>query len=155
MSGKKPRIFPRSLVHICNRWLCLTRILDADTGNLLWYHALAIGYSPAYLSENADGIRTDYPRIPLPATADDLKASATLGKRVAALLNTEVAVTGVTGRTGVSAALLTVATLTRTDGAAINPDTGDLSVNAGWGNATKKRGNARTRQGYHTDLHAC
>ena len=30
-------------------------------------HALAIGYSPAYLSENADGIRRDWPRIPLPA----------------------------------------------------------------------------------------
>ena len=30
---------------------------DAKTAGLVWMHALAIGYSPAYLSENADGIR--------------------------------------------------------------------------------------------------
>ena len=40
---------------------------DAKTAGLVWMHALAIGYSPAYLTENADGIRRDWPRIPLPA----------------------------------------------------------------------------------------
>ena len=39
---------------------------DQATAELIWYHALAIGYSPAYLAENADGIRQDWPRIPLP-----------------------------------------------------------------------------------------
>jgi hypothetical protein len=29
-------------------------------------HTLAVGYAPDYLSENADGIRQDWPRIPLP-----------------------------------------------------------------------------------------
>jgi len=39
---------------------------DPETAELIWYHALAIGYAPAYLAENADGIRQDWPRIPLP-----------------------------------------------------------------------------------------
>ena len=29
-------------------------------------HTLAVSYAPDYLSENADGIRQDWPRIPLP-----------------------------------------------------------------------------------------
>ena len=59
-------------------------------------HALAIGYSPAYLSENADGIRRDWPRIPLPDNRKTLEASAALGRQVAALLDTESEVSGVT-----------------------------------------------------------
>ncbi|MGD0781302.1 MAG: type ISP restriction/modification enzyme, partial [Candidatus Aminicenantales bacterium] len=39
---------------------------DQKTAELIWYHALAIGYSPVYLAKNADGIRQDWPRIPLP-----------------------------------------------------------------------------------------
>ena len=59
-------------------------------------HALAIGYSPAYLTENADGIRRDWPRIPLPADRKALEASAALGEQIAALLDTEADVPGVT-----------------------------------------------------------
>jgi hypothetical protein len=74
---------------------------DGDTriAGLIWVHALAIGYSPAYLSENADGIRRDWPRIPLPATAEALEASAALGEQVAALLDTGDEVPGVTTST--------------------------------------------------------
>jgi hypothetical protein len=39
---------------------------DRDTAVLPWLHALAIGYSPAWLAENEHGIRGDWPRIPLP-----------------------------------------------------------------------------------------
>ena len=69
---------------------------DQATAELIWYHALAIGYSPAYLAENADGIRQDWPRIPLPKAKDSLLASAALGRQVAALLDTEAPVPGVT-----------------------------------------------------------
>ena len=69
---------------------------DADTAALIWMHALAIGYSPAYLAENADGVRQDWPRIPLPNSKAALLASAELGKQVAALLDTETPVEGVT-----------------------------------------------------------
>ena len=69
---------------------------DTDNARLVWMHALAIGYSPAYLTENADGIRRDWPRIPLPADGKMLEASAALGEQVAALLDTEANVLGVT-----------------------------------------------------------
>ena len=62
---------------------------DTETAGLIWMHALAIGYSPAYLTENADGIRQDWPRIPLPDSKQLLLASAELGKQIAALLDTE------------------------------------------------------------------
>jgi len=69
---------------------------DAETAGLIWMHALAIGYAPGYLSENADGIRQDWPRIPLPNDKKLLLASAALGSQVAALLDTESPVPGVT-----------------------------------------------------------
>jgi hypothetical protein len=69
---------------------------DAATAELIWMHALAIGYSHAYLSENADGIRQDWPRIPLPKEKAVLLASASLGRQVAALLDTETPVDDVT-----------------------------------------------------------
>ena len=59
-------------------------------------HALATGHSPAYLSDNADGIRQDWPRVPLPATREALLTLAALRRRVAALLDTETPVPGVT-----------------------------------------------------------
>ncbi len=65
---------------------------DAETAALIWMHALAIGYSPAYLAENADGVRQDWPRIPLPESKAALLASAELGSQVAALLDTETPV---------------------------------------------------------------
>jgi hypothetical protein len=55
-------------------------LADAKTAGLIWMHALAVGYSPAYLSENADGIRRDWPRIPLPGSRKSLEASAALGE---------------------------------------------------------------------------
>ena len=61
---------------------------DPETAGLIWMHALAVGYAPAYLMENADGIRQDWPRVPLPDTADALRASARLGREIAALLDT-------------------------------------------------------------------
>jgi hypothetical protein len=69
---------------------------DADTAALIWHHALAIGYSPAYLSENADGVRQDWPRIPLPASKAALLASAELGRQVATSLDTETPLPGIT-----------------------------------------------------------
>lgn len=59
-------------------------------------HALAMGYAPAYLTENTDGIRQDWPWVPLPESAEALKESARLGCQVAALLEMESPVPGVT-----------------------------------------------------------
>ncbi|MBN1632488.1 MAG: N-6 DNA methylase, partial [Thermoleophilia bacterium] len=60
-----------------------------EGSNPIWFHILAVGYSPLYLTENADGIRLDWPRIPLPNSKDLLLASAALGRQVADLLDPE------------------------------------------------------------------
>jgi len=109
---------------------------DAGAASLIWMHALAVGYSPLYLAENADGIRRDWPRIPLPNSRKTLEASAKLGRRVAALLDTENDVDGVTGGT-IDPFLRTVAVLSRVGGGSLDPDAGDLAVTAGWGHAGK------------------
>ena len=110
---------------------------DTETAEVIWMHALAIGYAPAYLTENADGLRQDWPRIPLPAKKAALLASAALGRQVAALLDTEAPVAGVTAG-NVREDLKSVAVFTRTDGKKVNPDAGDLELTAGWGHAGKE-----------------
>ena len=54
---------------------------------LVWQHALAMSYSPQYLNQNSDGVKGDWPRIPLPAGIDALRESAALGAAVACLLD--------------------------------------------------------------------
>jgi hypothetical protein len=100
-------------------------------------HALAIGYAQAYLTENADGIRQGWPRIPLPVTKEALLASAALGRQVAELLDAETPVAGVTAGS-IREDLKAVAVFTRTDGKKVNPDAGDLDLTAGWGHAGKE-----------------
>jgi hypothetical protein len=97
-------------------------------------HALAIGYSPDYLSENADGIRQDWPRIPLPDSRDALLASAGLGKQVAELLDTETHVKGVTSGE-IRAELKTIGMPARVGGGSLRED--DLALKAGWGHRGK------------------
>jgi len=105
---------------------------DAHSAGLVWMHALAIGYSPAYLAENADGIRRDWPRVPLPNSREALEASARLGEEVAALLDTEAEVVGVTsGR--LSPLGKTVGVVSKVGGGSLDPSGGDLAVTAKWG----------------------
>jgi hypothetical protein len=58
----------------------------------LFHHALATMHTPTYRSENAGALLGDWPRIPLPATAELLTHSAALGRRLAELLDAESAV---------------------------------------------------------------
>ena len=109
---------------------------DAETAGLIWMHALAIGYSPAYLAENADGIRQDWPRVPLPDSKRRLLASAELGRRVAALLDTQSEVTGVTAG-AIHPELRTVALISREGDGTLDPAAGDLDITVGWGHAGK------------------
>jgi len=105
---------------------------DAHTASLIWMHALAIGYSPVYLNENADGIRKDWPRIPLPDKKELLGASAELGERIATLLDTEKPVAGVTA-SPVRPELQVIAVITREGGGQLQAS--ELGVTAGWGHA--------------------
>lgn len=100
---------------------------DGTTADVIWLHALAIGFSRRYLTENADGLTIDWPRIPLPDTRNMLDSSAALGRRLAALLDTERDVVEVT--TG------NLAEHYRVLGGI---SASDLKVNAGWGRADKK-----------------
>ncbi|MCK6624846.1 MAG: N-6 DNA methylase [Anaerolineae bacterium] len=68
---------------------------DSDIPAWIWLHALAVGYAPAYLQEQADGLRADWPRLPMPEDAAVLQTGAALGEQVAALLNPETDVVGV------------------------------------------------------------
>ena len=110
---------------------------DADgqpvPADSLFFHAVATLHAPAYRTENAGALRQDWPRLPLPADRDALLASAALGRRVAALLDPETHVPGVTSGP-VEPRLRRVAALVVTGDApgALDPAT-DLAVTAGWG----------------------
>ena len=110
---------------------------DAKAAGLIWMHTLAIGYSPAYLIENADGIRRDWPRIPLPADRKALESSAALGEQIAALLDTEAEVLGVTcGK--IAPVFKTIGLITKAGGGQLDTAGDDLAVTAGWGHFGKE-----------------
>jgi hypothetical protein len=70
----------------------------------LFFHSLAIMHTPQYRTENSGALMSDWPRIPLPATADLLAHSATLGRRLAELLDAESSI-GLTAEWSFLAAL--------------------------------------------------
>jgi len=109
---------------------------EIEIAELIWMHALAIGYSRAYLSENADGIRGDWPRIPLPNSEKTLLASAKLGRQIAALLDTENEVNEITNG-AIRPELKSIAIVSKSGGGTLNIAAGELDLTAGWGNASK------------------
>lgn len=126
----KANLSKRLVVYLSN--LGIKNPDEVETAELIWMHALAIGYSPVYLEENADGIKTDWPRIPLPDSKKRLIASAELGRQVASLLDTENGVVGVT--TGnIRSELRAIAPVTRKGGGQLNPAAGDLALDGSWG----------------------
>lgn len=108
--------------------------VDRDTAALIWHHALAVGCSPAYLAEHADGVRQDWPHMPLPASAEALHASAALGQQVAALLDSEAPVPGVTTGT-IREELKSIAVISRIGGGALQQQ--EFALTAGWGHGGK------------------
>ncbi len=119
-------------------WLSAIGLPDPDADHAIailpWHHALAIGYAPAWLSENADGIRGDWPRVPLPGDAALLRASAALGAKIAALLDPDAAVPGVTTGT-LSPTMMSIALPTTKGGRPMTE--ADRALTAGWGHAGK------------------
>jgi hypothetical protein len=122
---------------------------DVQGARLIWHHALAVLYSPAYIAENDGGLRKGWPRTPLPGDVDILRASAELGARLAALLDPDAPVEGVTtGRPLPELRLVAVPT-TKAGSAR------DWRITAGWGTRTAKGitmpGRGRTiDRPYHT-----
>ncbi len=107
----------------------------ARAGELdLFHHVIGVLHAPEYRRENAGALRQDWPRIPLPATADVLLASAELGRGVAALLDVESSIDGVSSGQ-VRFELRPIGSIAKADGGQVNPAGGDLAVTAGWGHA--------------------
>jgi len=99
-------------------------------------HVLAVGYAREYLAENGDAVRLYWPRIPLPDSKEALIASAELGKQIAALLDTENEIEGVTCGS-IRPELREIGVVSVLGARSINPDTNDLAITAGWGHAGK------------------
>ena len=104
----------------------------------LFHHALATLHDPAYREANSGALRMEWPRIPLPGwpdgdadgAADELQASAARGRELAALLDADAAVPGVT--TGaLRPELAVIGVPTTVDGHNMAGD--DFAVTAGWG----------------------
>jgi hypothetical protein len=109
---------------------------DPNAAALIWLHALGIGFSPEYLCENADGIRSDWPHIPLPNSNDALRASAALGRQIADLLDTEKPVQGISVG-DVRVELRAIGRVEREGGLPLKPESGDFDLTAGWGHGGK------------------
>ena len=100
---------------------------DLDSGlEDLFYHSLATGHSGEYRLENADGLRIDWPRIPLPGSRSALESSAALGRRVAGFLDSDTRLAGVDSG-AVSPAYAGLGILRP------GPSGVDLRVEASWG----------------------
>jgi hypothetical protein len=139
------------------RWLGLEQWLQPGDANVsaIWWHLLAISYSPEWLEENEDGILQDWPRVPLPASAVLLSQSMELGRRIADLLDPDAQVSGVTAG-DIEPALRTIAVLTKDGGGSAAGE--DLALAARWGALTATRavmpGPGLLRERDYTDAEA-
>ena len=68
---------------------------DGASASAIWLHALAIGFSPRYMRENEDGLKIDWPRIPLSDSRKALERSALLGGELMRLLDSESPAAGI------------------------------------------------------------
>jgi hypothetical protein len=116
------------------QWLQDIGAPDADADLLVgaapWLHALAVCCSPSWLDENRAAILGGWPRFPLPSRLTALRASATLGARISALLDTDAPVAGVTAGP-MAPPYAVIGRLARKGGGSLGAS--ELAVTAGWG----------------------
>jgi hypothetical protein len=137
--------FPRSLVDESGsiaQWNLPKPILDFVAKNgvepaAIFSHVISILHAPAYRAENEGALRMDWPRIPVPGDADRLKQSANVGKKLATLLDPEIAALGVSTGT-LRAGLRVLGLPTKRDGKPLG--SADLSLTAGWGSTQNAGG---------------
>ena len=110
----------------------------------LFHHVLAVLHDPAYRETNAGALRMEWPRIPLPGwplpgsagilpasdAAEALAQYAARGRQLAALLDPETPVPGVTTGT-LRPKVAAIAVPTTVDGRNMTGD--DFALTAGWG----------------------
>ena len=107
--------------------------MGADVEDL-FHHVIATLHDPGYRAANAGALRMEWPRIPLPGwpdgAAEELTTSATRGRELAALLDSDTAVAGVTTGT-LRPELAAIAVPMMTHGGNMAGD--DFAASAGWG----------------------
>ena len=104
----------------------------------LFFHVVAVLHDPGYRTSNAETLRIEWPRIPLPGwpdgraedAAEALVASAARGRKLAALLDADSAVPGITEGT-LRRDISSLAVPATKDGRNMTDD--DFAVTAGWG----------------------
>ena len=107
----------------------------------LFHHVLAVLHDPAYRKANAGALRMEWPRIPLPGwptpgsagilpAADALAQSASRGRELAALLDPDTPVPGVT-QAPLRLEMAALAVPATADGRNMTGD--DFALTAGWG----------------------
>jgi hypothetical protein len=111
--------------------------LAIRTPESLFFHILAVGYAPEYAAENSDGLRRDWPRIPLPAVPGVLLASAELGLKVSELLDSDMPALQVTSGP-VRPELRMIGRPTLVGGGQFDSGSEDLAVRAGWGHGASE-----------------
>ena len=114
--------------------------LSAVNGNVmdLFHHVITTLHDPAYNRVNADALRAEGPRIPLvgwpdgkaKGAADALAESATRGRELARLLDSDTPVPGVTQGT-LRPEIAAIAVPATVDGRNMAGD--DFALTAGWG----------------------
>ena len=123
-----------------NLSLAAQRYLDRLGANVedLFHHVLTVLHDPAYREANAGALRMEWPRIPLPGwpdgdmdgAGDELAASAARGRELAALLDSDTPVAGVT-RGALRPEMAAIAVPATVDGHNMTGD--DFALTAGWG----------------------
>lgn len=107
----------------------------------LFRHIVATLHAPSYRTENAGALLMDWPRVPLPADADTLRASADLGATLATLLDPETPAPGVS--TGaLRPGLRSLGLPAKRDGKTL--ETADMALTADWG-STQNAGSGSIR----------
>ena len=104
----------------------------------LFHHVITTLHDPSYQKTNADALRAEGPRIPLPGwpdgdadgAADELVASAARGRELAALLDSDTPVPGVT-EGALRPEIAVVGVPSTVDGGNMAGD--DFALMAGWG----------------------
>ena len=104
----------------------------------LFHHVIAVLHDPAYREANAGALRMEWPRIPLPGwpdgdakgAVDELTASAARGRELAALLDSETPVSGVT-EGALRPEIAAIAIPSTTSGHNMTGD--DFALTASWG----------------------
>ena len=140
------RIYGTGTQHRPNMSLSAQHYLDSVGLSVedLFHHVIATLHDPVYRTANAGALRMDWPRIPLPGwpdggsdggsdahgAADALAESAARGRHLAALLDSDTPVAGVT--TGALRPELAAIAVPMTTGGG-NMAGDDFAVTAGWG----------------------